>query len=91
MLATNPNYATMITAPPYRQGKLKCIQLSQVDEEQLLAVIVLEGNIVKNKIIRTDLNGLDNEHILKLNLLLNTSLNGLALNQINIATIAKLK
>ena len=91
MLATNTNYATMITAPQYRQGKLKFIQLSQVDEEQLLAVIVLEGNIVKNKIIRTDLNGLDNEHILKLNLLLNTSLNGLALNQINLATIAKLK
>lgn len=91
MLATNTNYATMITAPQYQQGKLKFIQLSQVDDEQLLAVIVLEGNIVKNKIIRTDLNGLDNEQILKLNLLLNTSLNGLALNQINLATIAKLK
>lgn len=91
MLATNTNYATMITAPQYQQGKLKFIQLSQVDEEQLLAVIVLEGNIVKNKIIRTDLNDLDNEQILKLNLLLNTSLNGLALNQINLATIAKLK
>ena len=52
---------------------------------------MLEGNIVKNKIIRTELNGLDNEQILKLNLLLNTSLNGLALNQINLATIAKLK
>ena len=91
LLATNTNYATMITAPQYQQGKLKFIQLSQVDEEQLLAVIVLEGNIVKNKIIRTELNGLDNEQILKLNLLLNTSLNGLALNQINLATIAKLK
>lgn len=91
LLATNTNYATMITVPQYQQGKLKFIQLSQVDEEQLLAVIVLEGNIVKNKIIRTDLNDLDNEQILKLNLLLNTSLNGLALNQINLATIAKLK
>lgn len=91
LLATNTNYATMITAPHYQQGKLKFIQLSQVDDEQLLAVIVLEGNIVKNKIIRTDLNGLDNEQLLKLNLLLNTSLNGLALNQINLAAIAKLK
>ncbi len=91
LLATNTNYATMITAPQYQQGKLKFIQLSQVDDEQLLAVIVLEGNIVKNKIIRTDLNGLDNEQLLKLNLLLNTSLNGLALNQINLAAIAKLK
>lgn len=91
LLATNTNYATMITAPQYQQGKLKFIQLSAVDAEQLLAVIVLEGNIVKNKIIRTELEGMDNEQILKLNLLLNTSLGGLALNQINLATIAKLK
>ena len=91
LLANNTNYATMITAPQYQHGKLKFIQLSQVDEEQLLAVIVLEGNIVKNKIIRTQLDGLDNEQILKLNLLLNTSLSGLALSQINLATIAKLK
>ena len=91
LLANNTNYATMITAPQYQHGKLKFIQLSQVDTEQLLAVIVLEGNIVKNKIIRTELDGLDNEQILKLNLLLNTSLSGLALSQINLATIAKLK
>ena len=91
LLATNTNYATMITAPQYRQGKLKFIQLSQVDAEQLLAVIVLEGNIVKNKMIPTDLDALDAEQILKLNLLLNTSLNGLTLDQINLATIARLK
>jgi heat-inducible transcriptional repressor len=92
LLANNTNYATMITAPQYQHGKLKFIQLSQVDPEQLLAVIVLEGNIVKNKIIHTDADAqLDSEQLLKLNLLLNTSLNGLALNQINLATIAKLK
>jgi heat-inducible transcriptional repressor len=92
LLANNTNYATMITVPQYQHGKLKFIQLSQVDPEQLLAVIVLEGNIVKNKIIRTDPDDvLDSEQLLKLNLLLNTSLNGLALNQINLVTIAKLK
>lgn len=91
LLATNTNYATMITAPQYRQGKLKFIQLSQVDTEQLLAVIVLEGNIVKNKIIRTDAGALDAEQVLKLNLLLNTSLNGLTLDEINLVTIARLK
>ncbi len=91
LLAANTDYATMITAPQYRQGKLKFIQLSQVDAEQLLAVIVLEGNIVKNKMIPTDLDALDAEQILKLNLLLNTSLNGLTLDQINLATIARLK
>ncbi len=91
VLAANTNYATMITAPQCQHGKLKFIQLSKVDEEQLLAVIVLEGNIVKNKIIRADLSRLDNEQVLKLNLLLNTHLNGLSPSEINLATIAVLK
>ncbi|MCI9526503.1 MAG: heat-inducible transcription repressor HrcA [Lachnospiraceae bacterium] len=89
-LATNTNYTAMITAPSYQRNKVKFIQLSQVDEEQLLAVIVTEGNIVKNKMISTR-EVLDNETLLKLNILLNSSLNGLSADQINLATIARLK
>lgn len=89
-LATNTNYTAMITAPSYQRNKVKFIQLSQVDEEQLLAVIVTEGNIVKNKMISTR-EVLDNETLLKLNILLNSSLNGLSEDQINLATIARLK
>ena len=43
MLAQNTNYATMITGPTYGCCKLKFIQLSPVDEDQLLAVIVTVG------------------------------------------------
>ncbi len=90
LLATNTNYATMISAPSMHRNKVKFIQLSNVDTEHMLAVIVLEGNIVKNKMIDIE-EPLDNETMLKLNILLNSSLNGLALEQINLATIAKLK
>lgn len=90
VLATNTNYTAMITAPSYQQNKVKFLQLSQVDEEQLLAVIVTEGNMVKNKMISTR-EALDNETLLKLNILLNSSLNGLSADQINLATIARLK
>ncbi|MEY8515886.1 heat-inducible transcriptional repressor HrcA [Lachnospiraceae bacterium 29-84] len=90
MLADNTNYTAMITAPSYQQNKVKFLQLSQVDEEQLLAVIVTEGNLVKNKMISTR-ESLDNETLLKLNILLNTSLNGLSAEQINLGTIARLK
>lgn len=89
-LAANTNYTAMITAPSYQRNKVKFLQLSQVDEEQLLAVIVTEGNMVKNKMISTR-EALDNETLLKLNILLNSSLNGLSADQINLATIAKLK
>ncbi len=90
LLANNTNYATMVTAPSYHRNKVKFIQLSSVDVEQILAVIVLEGNLVKNKIIPVS-EPLDNETMLRLNILLNSSLNGLALQEINLGTIAKLK
>lgn len=90
LLANNTNYTTMITAPSFHGNKVKFIQLSQVDEEQILAVIVTEGNIVKNKMISVE-EPLDNETMLKLNILLNTSLNGLSLEEINLAAIARLK
>lgn len=90
VLAANTNYAAMISAPSYQRNKVKFLQLSQVDKDQILAVIVMEGNIVKNKMIPTR-EALDNETILKLNILLNTSLNGLSVEQINLGTISKLK
>ena len=90
VLAANTNYATMITSPQYHRTKLKFIQLSVISEDQLLAVVVAEGNVVKNKVIPIS-HGLDNETILKLNILLNTSLNGLTMEEINLSTSAKLK
>lgn len=90
VLANNTNYAAMVSAPSYHKNKLKFIQLSHVDEKQLVAVVVVEGNIVKNKIINVS-EALDNETLLKLNVLLNTNLNGLSLEEINLGMIAKLK
>ena len=90
LLANNTNYATMVTAPSYHHNKIKFIQLSHMDEEQILAVVVLNNNIVKNQVISVE-EPLDNETLLKLNILLNSGLNGLSLEEINLATIARLK
>lgn len=90
VLATNTQYATMISAPSVVSNRLKFVQLSAVDENQLLSVVVMDGNIVKNKIIHID-KPLDNETLLKLNMLLNTNLNGLSVDQINLALITRLK
>lgn len=90
ILAVNTNYATMISTPQYHRNKLKFLQLSQVDETQLVAVIVVEGNIIKNKIIDVK-EELDNETLLKLNMLLNTNLNGLSIEEINLALITRIK
>ncbi len=89
-LAVNTNYATMITAPSVHHNKLKFIQLSRVDEHQILAVIVAEGNVIKNNMIHVR-EYLDDETLLKLNILLNTNLNGLSMEEINLGMIASIK
>ena len=50
----------------------------------------MEGNNVKNKIIPVE-EPLSNETMLKLNMLLNTNLNGLTVDEINLGLITKMK
>ena len=90
VLASNTNYATMISAPQYHQNKLKFIQLSKVDANQILAVIVAEGNVIRNRLIPV-CEELDAESILKLNILLNTMLNGKTIAEINLQMISSMK
>ena len=89
-LANNTQYATLVSAPSVVSNRLKFVQLSAVDEHQVLSVVVMDGNIVKNKIINVE-KPLDNETMLKLNMLLNTNLNGLTVDDINLALITRLK
>ncbi|MBD5097207.1 MAG: heat-inducible transcription repressor HrcA [Lachnospiraceae bacterium] len=89
VLAYNTNYATMVTAPKYRKT-VKFIQLSKVDADNLLAVIVVDGNIIKNKMIGVNVE-LDNEDVLKFNILLNTFLQGASLEDINLEMIQAMK
>ena len=69
VLATNTNYAAMITTPQYQRNKLKFIKntMLQVEED------------------------LDDATLLKLNILLNTHLNGLSIDEINLAMISEMK
>ncbi len=90
LLAVNTNYATMVSKPQYKHKKIKFIQLSAMDENQLLVVIVTDGNIVTNRFIHIE-EPMDNEMVLKLNILFNTFLQGLDLTEINMALIQKMK
>ncbi len=90
VLAFNTNYATLVTAPQYQNKKLKFIQLSQVDDNQLLAVIVVDGNVIKNKMMQVE-RPLENDELLKLNVLLNTFLQGASLQDINLEMIQTIK
>jgi heat-inducible transcriptional repressor len=90
LLASNTNYATLISAPQSSRNKIKFIQLSKVDEKKLLAVIMMEGNVVRNSILDAE-ESIDEQVVLKMNLLLNTMLTGLSIDDISLALITKLK
>ena len=89
VLAVNTNYATLVTMPQY-SNTVKFIQLSKVNNYRLLAVIMVDGNIVRNKLIDTDYDLKDDE-ILKFNILLNTFLQGASIQDINLELIQTMK
>lgn len=89
VLAVNTNYATLVTMPQYG-NTVKFIQLSKVNNYRLLAVIMVDGNIVRNKLIDTDYDLKDDE-ILKFNILLNTFLQGASIQDINLELIQTMK
>ncbi len=90
LLANNTNYAAMISGPQYHHNKLKFIQLSQIDPHKLLVVTVVEGNLIRNKVV-TIQEEISPEELLNLNIMLNSSLNGLTIDEINLGVISRLK
>ncbi|MEG1577097.1 MAG: heat-inducible transcriptional repressor HrcA, partial [Clostridium sp.] len=90
LLAVNTNYATLISGPQYHHTKLKFIQLSKIEEGKLLIVTVLEGNIIKNSMVNFN-EELSNEEMLNLNILLNNNLIGMAIDEINLDVISRMK
>lgn len=90
LLAVNTNYASMVSGPTYRSRKVKFLQITEVDEAHILLVMVLEGNLVRNKMLLVR-EPVDKETILKLNIMLNTFLQGLDLTEINMQMISRMK
>ena len=90
VLAAKTNYATLVTTPQIKESKLKFIQLSMVDSRRLLAVIVLGNDTVKNLLMNIE-DPLGNDEVLKLNILLNSFLQGLTLNDINLELVHTMK
>lgn len=88
-LATNTNYATMVAAPHKNGRTIKFVQISQVEKGKLLVVLVLEGNSIKNTIIKGNYD-LSTEECLKLNILINSTIGGRAVEEINLKIINEL-
>ena len=90
LLADNTNYTSLISKPRYQHKKVKFTQINQVSENQLLIIIVIEGNVVKNKFIDIS-EPIDPETLPQINFLINAALDGMDLTEINMATIHQMK
>lgn len=90
VLAKDTNYATMVTTPQVKGNRLKFVQLSQLESNKILVVIVMEGNLIRNKVI-TISEELSSENLLKLNILLNTTLTGLTLEEMNLGLVSRME
>ena len=90
LLAANTNYTSMISAPAIRRNKIKFVQLSQVDIETILAVIVIEGNVVRSTMIHSE-ELLDPKVMMKINMVLNNALCGLSVEEVSLGVIASIK
>lgn len=90
VIARDTNYAAMISGPTIHSNKVKFLQLSKIDKVKLLLVTVAEGNIINNKIIDIE-SEISEAELFNLNLLINTSLNGLTVEEINLSIMNKLR
>lgn len=90
VLAQNTNYATLATTHSKKRRSIKFIQLTVMEDSQILLVVVMDGNLVKNKIIKTPY-CCDTQTILKLNLVFNSYLQGLNLDSISMSVMQNMK
>ena len=89
VVAANTNYAAMVSAPNMNSNKLKFLQLSKINANRLLLVVVGEGDIVRNTFLDAETD-LDDQDILSLNLILNNGFAGHSLEEISLADINKM-
>lgn len=89
-LANQTHYTTIISSPNYKKSKIKNIQLIEVEKRTILAVVVTDGNSIKDYMIQ--LNHDVNQQLLNnIAITLNQHLFGLTLNEIGLTVINKIK
>lgn len=89
MLATNTNYATMVSTPKAQTNRIKFVQLSVLEEKSLLCTVVSDKNRVVNKIVKVS-KDVNQEIVVRLNVALNTVLAGLSIEEINLGVMTTL-
>jgi heat-inducible transcriptional repressor len=90
LLSVITRYPTVVTMPNMNRTKLKHLQLIPVDDHSAVLMIVTDGNVVRNHMISMD-HALSQDEADMLSSVLNRNLQGLAMEEINLPVIQKLR
>lgn len=89
-LAKQTNYTAIISSPHYKTSKIKNIQLIEVEKNEILAVVVTDGNSIKDYMIRLD-DDINQVLLNEIAMTMNEQLYGLTLVEVNLDVIHNLK
>lgn len=90
LLAALTKYTAIVTMPQFKKAKLKHIQLIPLDLKSVILVLVTDGNIVRNHVIPIA-RPMKPEALYRLSDVLNRNLAGLAVSEMNLPLIQKIK
>ena len=90
LLAELTKLTSVVKVQALRKGKVKSIQLIQIDNINVLSVIVIDTGIIKNNLIRMT-KSVDAEVLAKINNLLNIRLSNLNIEEISLQVINNVK
>ncbi len=81
LLAVDTNYAALISGPSTSTTKMKYLQLSIPAPGQILMILVLDGNVIKNEVLKAE-EEMDYDTAMQVTVMLNNHLSGLSLREI---------
>lgn len=90
LLAALTKYTAIVTMPQLRQTKLKHVQLIPLDQKSVILVLVTDGNIVRNHVIPLT-KPMPQQDLYHLSDVLNENLAGLAVSEMSLPLIQKIK
>ena len=91
LLSELTNLTCLVNTPSVNNSCINSIQLMKVADDTMLCVIVMDGGIIKNKLIKIREDIPDMNILSKISIILTETLKNLSINQINLEIITKVK
>ncbi|KRQ86784.1 Heat-inducible transcription repressor HrcA [Caloramator mitchellensis] len=89
LLSEVTSYTAAVLSPSVRRSSLKSIQLAQINETDVLAIIITDTAVIKHVVVKLP-RKIEYDTLIKINNLLNDKLRGLSIEQIDLSVISQI-